>query len=82
MKLDKPLYTLPEVARIFGTNEAYVQNLRKAGLIKCLQLGRYKVRAEELERFLKENEGMDIRDPFNVKPISEDSSSRIEKAPC
>ena len=73
--LDKPLYTLPEVAELFGTNEAYVQNLRKAGLIRCLQLGRYKVRAEELERFLRENEGKDLRDPFNVKDIA------IEKAP-
>ena len=69
----KMLYTLREVAQIIGSNEAYVQNLRKAGLIKCIQLGRYKVRHEELERFLKENEGKDLRDPFNVRPISEDT---------
>lgn len=73
--MDKPLYTMGEVAELFGTNEAYVQNLRKSGLLKCLQLGRYKVRAEELERFLRENEGKDLRDPFNVKDIG------IEKAP-
>ena len=65
----KPLYTLPEVVRLFGTNEAYVQNLRKAGLIKCLQLGKYKVRVEELERFLRDNEGKDVRDPFNIKEL-------------
>ena len=79
--MDKPLYTMGEVAEMFGTNEAYVQNLRKAGLIKCLQLGRYKVRAEELDRFLRENEGMDLRDPYHVKPISEVNSGRNEKAP-
>lgn len=69
----KMLYTLREVAQLIGSNEAYVQNLRKAGLIKCIQLGRYKVRHEELERFLRDNEGMDLRDPFNVRPISEDT---------
>lgn len=69
----KMLYTLREVAQIIGSNEPYVQNLRKAGLLKCIQLGRYKVRHEELERFLRENEGMDLRDPFNVKPISENT---------
>lgn len=65
----KPLYTLPEVARLLGTNDDYVQKLRKSGLLKCLQLGFYKVRREELERFLRENEGKDLRDPFNVKEI-------------
>lgn len=68
---EKLIYTMPEVAKILGTNEAYVQNLRKAGLIRCLQLGRYKVRREELIRFLRDNEGMDLRDPYHVKPISD-----------
>ncbi len=65
----KPLYTLPEVARILGTNDAYVQNLRKAGLIRCLRIGHYKVRYEELERFLSDYENKDTTDPFNVKEL-------------
>ena len=69
--MEKLEYTIPEVAKLLGTNEAYVQNLRKSGLLKCLQLGRYKVRAEELERFLRENEGMDLRDPYHIKAIQE-----------
>lgn len=67
------IYTMDEVATILRCTNSYVQNLRKAGLIKCLNLGCYKVRKEELERFLRDNEGMDLRDPFNVRPISEDT---------
>lgn len=65
------LYTMEEIATILRCSNSYVQNLRKAGLLKCLNLGCYKVRKEELERFLRDNEGMDLRDPFNVHPIGD-----------
>ena len=80
--MDKVLYTMAEAAKIFGISKGKVYEFYHAGLLKCLKLGSLRVRAEEIDRFLKENEGMDLRDPYNVKPISEDISSRIEKAPC
>lgn len=73
----KPLYTMEEAAKILQVNRGAVDKLRKAGLIKCLKLGRWKVRAEELDRFLREAEGREI----NLRAISKDSSSRVEKAP-
>lgn len=73
--LDKPLYTMEEAAKILQVNRGAVDKLREAGLIRCLKLGRWKVRAEELDRFLREAEGKDLTDPFNVKDIA------IEKAP-
>ena len=73
--LDKPLYTMEEAAQILQVKRGTVDKLREAGLIRCLKLGRWKVRAEALDRFLKEAEGKDVTDPFNVKDIA------IEKAP-
>lgn len=69
------LYTMAEASKILKVNRATVDRLRKAGLIRCLKLGSWKVRSEELERFLRDSEGKDITDPFNVKDIA------IEKAP-
>lgn len=79
--MDKPLYTMAEAAKLLCIDRNRIYKLYAAGRIKCLKLGSLKVRAEELERFLRDNEGMDLSDPYNVKPLSEDSSSRIEKAP-
>ena len=73
--LDKPLYTMEEAAQILQVKRGTVDKLREAGLIRCLKLGRWKVRAEELDRFLREAEGKDVTDPFNVKDIA------IENAP-
>lgn len=60
------LYTIEEVSKIFKTNKAYVYNLIKAGHLKCLKLGSYKVRHSEIERFLAEFEGWDLTKPENI----------------
>lgn len=73
--LDKPLYTMAEAARILHVSKGDIYRLHHAGLLRCLKLGSLKVRAEELERFLRDAEGKDVTDPFNVKDIA------IEKAP-
>lgn len=67
------LYTIPEVAKLLKVNQGTVGKYRKAGLLKFMKLGSYKVRASELDRFLKEAEGMDLTDPFNVKPLETDA---------
>lgn len=65
------LYTIPEAAEMMKTSQGCVHNLRKAGLLKCLKLGSYKVRRVELERFLEEYEGKDLTDPYNIKDLEE-----------
>lgn len=63
------LYTVSEVAGILKTNENYVYKLIKAGLLPCLQLGRYKVRREAIVNFLETYEGKNVTDPENIKEI-------------
>lgn len=63
------LYTIPEVSKLIKSNANYVRELLKSGQLKGLQLGNVKVRKSELERFLKENEGKDLTDPFNIKDL-------------
>ena len=65
------IYTMAEAAEMLKTNINYIHDLRKAGLIKCLKLRAYKVRAAELNRFLQEYEGKDVSDPYNVKDLEE-----------
>lgn len=67
--MEEILYTVPEVAKLIKTNVAYVHRLRKAGLIRFMKLGQYKVRKEELERFLKEYEGWDLTEPEKIHPL-------------
>ena len=61
------LYTMQEAAEILKTNVDYVHELRRAGLIRCIKLGRWKVRKTELERFIIEHEGKDVTDPHHIK---------------
>ena len=60
------LYTVKEVSEILKCNTDYVHKLRKAGLLKFMKLGSFKVRKEELERFLSESEGYDLTNPDKV----------------
>lgn len=70
MEMEHMLYTMKEVATILHVNVDKANQLRRAGLIRCLKLGAWKVRREELLRFLKDSEGMDLSDPFNPKEAS------------
>ncbi len=67
---DKMIYTVKEVSEIIHTNPAYVYSLIKSGLLPALKLGSYKIRKTALQNFLEDNEGKDITDPFNIKPLS------------
>ncbi|MCL2798008.1 MAG: helix-turn-helix domain-containing protein [Firmicutes bacterium] len=64
------LYTVKEVAAILKTNIDYIHKLRKAGLLRFLKLGQFKVRKETLEEFLQKFDGYDLTDPLNVIPIT------------
>ena len=58
--LPRMLFTLHEAAAILGVNINTIHELRKAGLIKCMKLGRYKIRRENLEEFLITYDGQDV----------------------
>lgn len=63
------LYTVKEVSKLLKCNVDFVHKLRKSGELPFLKLGSYKVRKETLEEFLKNHEGMDLTDPFNIKEL-------------
>lgn len=67
--MEEMLLTVPEVADILKTNVDYVYKLQKAGLLRFMKIGRWKVRKSTLEEFLQKYDGFDISDPFNVKEI-------------
>lgn len=67
---DKMVYTVKEVSEIIHTNPSYVYSLIKSGLLPALKLGSYKIRKSALLNFLENNEGKDLTNPFNIKPIS------------
>ena len=64
------LYTVKEVAGILKTNQDFVHRLRRSGKLKFMKLGAYKVRAQELERFLEECEGWDMTDPEHPRELA------------
>lgn len=60
------LYTVKEVAEILKTNIDYVHKLRRAGLLRFIKLGQFKVRKETLEEFLSKFDGYDLTDPSDI----------------
>lgn len=63
------LYTVKEVSKLLKCNVDTVHNLRKSGLLPFMKLGQYKIRKEALEEFLKQHEGKDVTNPFQVKDL-------------
>lgn len=69
--MQEVIYTVPELAKLFKTNVDYIHKLRKAGLLKFMKLGSYKVRKVEVDNFLAKYEGKDLTDPFNIKDLGD-----------
>lgn len=67
---EKIIYTVKEIPEIIHTNPAYVYSLIKSGLLPALKLGSYKIRKSTLVNFLENNEGKDLTNPFDIKPLS------------
>lgn len=63
------LYTVPELAERLETSKPAIRALIRAGRLRALKLGSLKVTAKEVDRFLEENVGKDLTDPFNIKDI-------------
>lgn len=68
------VYTAKEVASILKTNVDYIHQLRKAGILKFIKLGQYKVRQETLISFLEKYDGFDLTNPFYVKEMNNESN--------
>lgn len=64
------IYTVDELAKKLGTNKNYIYNLKKAGLLRFMKLGRLKVREEDVEEFLAWAVNKDVTDPFNVVDLN------------
>lgn len=69
--MEDMLLTVQEVAAVLKTNKDYVYKLQRAGLLRFLKIGRYKIRKADLEEFLKKYVGCDLTDPFDIKPIKD-----------
>lgn len=64
------LYTIEEVSLILKTNKDYVYDLIKAKVLPAIKLGRIKILKESLEQFLRDFEGKDLTNPYEVKDIT------------
>lgn len=53
MYIYKPLYTVPEVAKILMINKNSVYDLMNRGMLPYLIIGSRKVRGSDLERFIE-----------------------------
>lgn len=63
------LYTVSEVSKLIKTNQNFVYELIKEGLLPVLKLGSYKVRRTALIEFLEKYEGKDLSDLKNIRPL-------------
>lgn len=68
------LLTVKETAKKLKTNPHMIYALIKARKITALKLGRYKIADFEIERFIKENQGMDLTKPDDAAPIEINST--------
>lgn len=64
------LYTVEETAKLLKTNKNKVYDLIGAGYLRAIKLGRKKIPAFEIERFLNEHIGKDLSDLNNVADLT------------
>lgn len=62
---EKLLYSIPEAAKLLGSNADYVRELVKSGILPSMKAGRVKISRKALEEFVDRMNGMDITNPYN-----------------
>lgn len=67
--MEDKLMTVPEFAKVIGSNPNKAYDIVKAKLIPVLILGKVKIRQKAVEEFLIKYEGYDLTDLSNIKPI-------------
>lgn len=70
--VEDELLTMSEVSKVLKVNVNFVHKLRKAGLLRCMYCGSYKVRKRTLFQFLEDYDGKDLRDLDNIKDCDTD----------
>ena len=70
---DEILLTIPQVAKLIHTDVNKVRGYVRSGKLKALKLGELKVRREEVDRFLREAEGLDYTDIDNIRRLENES---------
>ena len=73
--MEDELLTMQEASKVLKTNVNFVHSLRKAGLLRCMYCGSYKVRKATLLKFLADYDGKDLRDLNNIKELEEEGAS-------
>lgn len=63
------IYTVKEVATILHSSPNYVYTLIKKGYLPAIRLGSIKILKKTLELFLIDNQGKDLSDLDNIKPL-------------
>jgi len=59
--MPEELLTMKEASRVLKISVADMHTLRRKGYVRCLKLGSFKVRRAELDRFIRESEGTEIK---------------------
>ena len=75
------LLDVTQVSKLLKCNRNKVYDLINSGALVGLKLGRVKVSTIELHNFLVRNAGMDLSDPYNIKPIEKGGSKNAKKNP-
>ncbi|APH22744.1 helix-turn-helix domain-containing protein [Clostridium botulinum] len=63
------LYTVDETAKLLKVNRNMVYDLINTGHLRAIKLGRKKIPAFEIERFLKQYIGKDMSDLSRVEDL-------------
>lgn len=64
------LFTIPKVAKMLGTSKTTVRDLVKSGHLVPIKVGELKFSLSEIERFIRDGQGVDYSDPENPKPVA------------
>lgn len=67
--VEDELLTIAEASKVLKVNVNFVHKLRKAGLLRCMYCGSYKVRKKTLFQFLEDYDGKDLSDLNNIKDL-------------
>ena len=63
------VYTVKEVAAILHSSPNYVYTLIRKGYLPVVRLGSIKILKRSLEKFLIENQGKDLSNLEDIKPL-------------
>lgn len=73
--IPKKLLTVKEVAEQLQISPSCVYALIHANVLPALKLKSLKIRPEAVDKFLADNEGRDLSDPYNITSLTENFAS-------